>query len=75
MTRLRAMAPLVVAAVLAAVAVATVEGAACDDPGRYELGANGYELVGGCIAPGDLVVPKPAQEPSTTANLDTPARS
>jgi hypothetical protein len=75
MTRLRAMAPLFVAAVLAAVAVATVEGAGCDDPGRYELNADGYELVGGCIAPGDLVVPEPAQEPPTTADLDTPAKS
>jgi len=61
--------------VLAAVAVATVEGAACDDPGRYELGANGYELVGGCIAPGDLMVPEPTQQPPTSTELGTPAKS
>jgi hypothetical protein len=75
MTRLRAMAPLLVAAVLAAVAVATVEGAGCDDPGRYELGVNGYELVGGCIAPGDLIVPEPVQQPPAPTNPGTPAKS
>jgi hypothetical protein len=63
MTRLRALAPLLVAAVLTAIAVLTVEGAGCDDPGRYELVAGGYELVGGCIAPGDIVLPD--VEPST----------
>jgi hypothetical protein len=67
MTRLRAMAPLLVAAVLAAIAVVTVEGAGCDDPGHYEVSAGGYELVGGCIAPGDIVVPHPApQDPAAT---------
>ena len=50
MTRLRAIAPLLVAAALAAVAVATVQHAGCDEPGRYELADDGYELVGGCIA-------------------------
>jgi hypothetical protein len=60
MTRLRAIAPLLVAAVLTAIAVFTVKSAGCDDPGRYELVAGGYQLVGGCIAPGDLVVPEPA---------------
>ena len=59
MTRLRAIAPLLVAAALTAVAVATANGAGCADPGRYELGPNGYELVGGCIAAGDLMVPDP----------------
>jgi hypothetical protein len=59
MTRLRAVVPLLVAAALAAVAVATANAAGCDEPGRYELGPDGYELVGGCIAAGDLVVPEP----------------
>jgi hypothetical protein len=59
LARVRAGAPLLVAAALAVVAVVTVEQAGCDDPGRYELRADGYELVGGCVAPGDLVVPDP----------------
>jgi hypothetical protein len=59
LTRLRAGVPLLVAATLAVVAVATVEQAGCDDPGRYELRADGYELVGGCVAPGDIVVLDP----------------
>jgi hypothetical protein len=60
MTQLRAIAPLLVAAVLAAIAVVTVKGAGCDDPGRYEPVAGGYQLIGGCIAPGDIIVPDPA---------------
>jgi hypothetical protein len=64
MTRLRAIAPLLVAAVLTAIAVVTVKSAGCDDPGRYELVAGGYQLVGGCIAPGDIVVPEPAPAPA-----------
>jgi hypothetical protein len=66
MTRLRAMAPLFVAALLATIAVVTVTDAGCDDPGRYELSAGGYELVGGCVAPGDIVVPQPAPLPPAT---------
>ena len=42
MTRLRAIAPLVVAAALTAVAFATAKGAGCDDPARYELRGNAY---------------------------------
>lgn len=75
MTRLRTVAPLIVAAALAAVAVATVRQAGCDDPGHYELGAHGYELVGGCIAPGDLVVPDPAPLPVPPLTTGTPAKS
>jgi hypothetical protein len=60
MTRLWPFVPLLVAAALAAVAVVTVQRAGCDDPGHYELAAGGYELVGGCIAPGDIVMPNPA---------------
>jgi hypothetical protein len=67
MTRLRAIAPLLVAAVLTAIAVFTVTSAGCDDPGRYELVGGEYQLVGGCIAPGDIVVPEPAPVPARTA--------
>lgn len=74
MTRLRAIAPLLVAVALAAVAVATVQGAGCDDPGRYEPAATGYVLVGGCIAPGDIVLPDPAPRPPAIADPGAPAR-
>lgn len=75
MTRLRAIAPLLVAAALTAVAVATVQAAGCDDPGHYELQNGRYVLVGGCIAPGDIVVPAPAPAPPTANEVDAPARS
>jgi hypothetical protein len=74
MTRLRAIAPLFVAAVLTAIAVVTVQSAGCDDPGRYELVAGGYELVGGCIAPGDIVVPDPAPKPAPPTDATAPAK-
>jgi hypothetical protein len=61
MTRLRVLAPLVAAAALAAVAVATVREAGCDEPGYYAPIEGGYELVGGCLAAGDLLVAEPAQ--------------
>ena len=61
MTRLRTTAPLLLAAGLTALAVATVRDAGCDDPGRYELRTDGtWSLVGGCVSPGDLVVPPPS---------------
>ena len=63
MTRVRDIAPLVVAAALAVGAVVAARTAGCDDPGRYELRSWGYELVGGCIAPGDLVVVDPTPPP------------
>jgi hypothetical protein len=75
MTRLRAIAPILVAAVLAAVAVATVGSAGCDDPGHYELGPGGYTLVGGCIAPGDLVVPVPAPPARPADAAEAPTKS
>ena len=59
MTRLRAAAPLLVAAVLAGVALFTVSRAGCDDPGRYLVSPAGYEFVGGCIAPDDIIVKTP----------------
>jgi hypothetical protein len=74
MTRLRAIAPLLVAAVLTAIAVVTVQSAGCDEPGRYELVAGTYELVGGCIAPGDLVVPEPAPVSPLPAADRAPAK-
>ena len=68
MTRVRDIAPLVVAAALAVGAVAAARTAGCDDPGHYEVRSWGYELVGGCIAPGDIVVldPVPAPKPVET---------
>jgi len=63
-SRLRTVAPLLVATVLALAAVFTVQHAACADPGRYvSLGDGDYVLVGGCIAPGDIVVPDRAPTP------------
>ena len=63
MTRVRDIAPLVAAAALAVGAVVAARTAGCDDPGHYEVGSWGYEQVGGCIAPGDIVVPNPAPAP------------
>jgi hypothetical protein len=73
MTRLRALVPLLAAGVLAALAVLTVRSAGCDDPGRYELRGGAYELVGGCIAPGDVLVPHPT--PTAPPDADAPATS
>ena len=57
-----------VAAALTTIAVVTVERAGCDDPGHYEVGSQGYELVGGCLEPGDLpvspAVPQPPPQPA-----------
>lgn len=58
----------VVAAALATIALVTVERAGCHDPGQYVMGARGYELVGGCLEPGDLQVsPVPPQSPAATS--------
>ena len=71
MTRLRIAAPLLAAATLAAVAVATVRGAGCDDPGYYSpLAGGGYELVGGCVAAGDLLVADPTRPEPGSAPAD-----
>lgn len=70
MTRLRVLAPLLAAAALAAVAVATVRDAGCDEPGYLAMtDGGGYELVGGCVAAGDLLV----AEPPAPAPLDDEA--
>jgi hypothetical protein len=57
-----------IAAALATIAVVTVEQAGCDDPGHYVLDAQGYELVGGCVEPGDIrVTPGVPAAPAATA--------
>ena len=73
MSRVRVVAPVLAAAALTVVAVLTVQAAGCDDPGRYELRGAGYELVGGCLAPGDFVVPEP-KPAAPSIELDRPAR-
>ena len=47
---------LIVAAAMATIALITVQRAGCTDPGHYVARGSGYELVGGCVAPGDLPV-------------------
>jgi hypothetical protein len=45
---------------LTGTAAFTIDRAECDDPGRYvEQSGGGYELVGGCLEPGDLPVGPP----------------
>lgn len=62
---------LVAAALLSGAAAYTVHQAGCQDPGRYELRKHGYELVGGCVEPGDLPVGgNPVVELDT--NVDNP---
>ena len=73
MSRVRAIAPLLASVALAVVAVLTGREAGCDDPGRYESRAEGYELVGGCVAPGDIVLRNPVP-PAPSADPDLPAR-
>ncbi|MFC5993881.1 hypothetical protein ACFQE5_06610 [Pseudonocardia hispaniensis] len=77
MTSPRAIAPLVCAGVLAVLAVLTVRSAGCADPGHYELRNGGYELVGGCIAPNDIVLPEQPVAPDPHAGPPSgwPARS
>jgi hypothetical protein len=76
-SRLRIIAPLLAAALLTAVAVATVERAGCAEPGHYEADPNGsgYVLVGGCIAPGDIVLPAPEPAPLPTPVEKAPSKS
>jgi hypothetical protein len=73
MTRLRTTVPLLLAAGLTVLAVATVRDAGCDDPGHYEPRADGtWSLVGGCVDPGDLVVPPP---PAVADPVPSPEQS
>lgn len=77
MTRLRTAGPLLAAAGLAVLAVVSIRTAGCDDPGRYEALPDGtFALVGGCLEPGDLVVPPtdPAPEP-VAVPAPVPSRS
>jgi hypothetical protein len=61
-------ATLAAATLLTCAAVFTVTQADCDDPGRYVYQNGGYELVGGCLEPGDLPVdPAPNVEPDQHA--------
>jgi hypothetical protein len=55
-----------VAAGLVTGAAVAVQSAGCDDPGRYVLRHGGYELVGGCLEPGDLPVPPEMPTPAGT---------
>jgi hypothetical protein len=64
---LRSAVPLVAAAALMAGAFAAAANAGCADPGRIERTGDGYQLVGGCVAPGDIVVPA-----NTTAQPTVP---
>jgi hypothetical protein len=75
MTRLRTVAPLLVASALAGVALFTATHAGCDDPGRYLPVPGGYELVGGCVDPADLVVVAPPAPAPVTAGPGSPSRS
>jgi hypothetical protein len=59
-----------VAAALATIALVTVEQAGCHDPGHYVVGAEGYELVGGCLEPGDLQVSPVTPPPVATSAPD-----
>jgi hypothetical protein len=52
------VASLLVALVCTAVAVIAVLQAGCAEPGYYVARPDGYELVGGCLEPGDLAVPE-----------------
>ncbi|MCO5583278.1 hypothetical protein L7F22_037187 [Adiantum nelumboides] len=76
MTRLRTTAPLLVAAGLAALAVVTVRTAGCDEPAHYALLPDGGSvLVGGCIEPGDLIVPPSPAPPAAAPEAPVPSRS
>lgn len=66
-------ATLAAAALLTGAAVLTVSEAECDDPGRYvQQAGGGYELVGGCLEPGDLPV-GPAVEVQPDQRVDAPS--
>ncbi|GAA2853732.1 hypothetical protein GCM10010472_08720 [Pseudonocardia halophobica] len=70
----RAAVPLLAAAVLGTLAIVTVEQAGCADPGHYVAVPGGYELVGGCLSPDDLVVPAAPAAPALPA-APVPPRS
>ena len=50
------VASLAAAGLLTGAAVYTVHRAGCEDPGRYVRIGETFELVGGCLEPGDLPI-------------------
>jgi hypothetical protein len=60
----RTAVPLLAALVLGSLAIVTVEQAGCTDPGHYVAVPGGYELVGGCLSPDDLVIPAAPAAPA-----------
>jgi hypothetical protein len=74
--RRAALAPIVATlaagALLSGAAVFTVQQAGCDNPGQYVQRDGGYELVGGCLEPGDLPV-GPAPEVDTDSHVEAPS--
>ncbi|MFR9801673.1 hypothetical protein ACL02T_05120 [Pseudonocardia sp. RS010] len=72
----RAAVPLLAAAVLGTLAIVTVERAGCTEPGHYVAVPGGYQLVGGCLSPDDLVVPTaPARPEPAGPAAPVPPRS
>jgi hypothetical protein len=65
-----------VAAAMSAIAVVTVTHAGCSEPGRYVQHGGQYELVGGCLEPGDLPVAPDTQPlpPHQTTDRGAPLR-
>lgn len=62
-----------VSACLIVAAFFTVQHAGCDDPGHVVIRSDGVvELVGGCIAAGDLAVPGAPADPATTGSPPSP---
>ncbi|WP_017976544.1 hypothetical protein [Actinopolyspora halophila] len=58
------VAGILTATVLCAVAVFTVVGSGCEDPGSYERRGGVLELVNGCVSRGDLPVSAENEVPS-----------
>ncbi|GAA1841943.1 hypothetical protein GCM10009836_21650 [Pseudonocardia ailaonensis] len=67
--------PLLAAAVLGTVAVVAVQEAGCSDPGHYVAVSGGYELVGGCFSPQDLMVPATPEPAPALPAAPVPTRS
>lgn len=69
-TTLTLVSSLAVSAALIGAAFFTVQRAGCDDPGRLVARADGVvQLVGGCVAPGDLVVPGALVSPAPASTV------
>jgi hypothetical protein len=65
---------LIVAAAMATIALITVQRAGCADPGHYVTRGGGYELIGGCIEPGDLPVMPDQQTSAAEPDHSLPVR-